>query len=174
MAWAIDPSHTGVSFSVRHMMISTVRGEFHKVSGTVDFKPEHPAQSAIDVKIETASVDTRDEKRDGHLKSADFFDAEKFPVMEFKSDKIEELSKTHGKVHGTLTIKGISKPVVLDVEYNGMQKAPWGTTNAGFSAKGKINRKDWGLNWNVALESGGILVGDDVKIDIEAEIVQQA
>lgn len=174
MAWAIDPSHTGVSFSVRHMMISTVRGEFHKVSGTVDFNADEPAKSAIDVKIDVASVDTRDEKRDGHLKSADFFDAEKFPVMEFKSDKIEELSKTHGKVHGTLTIKGVSKPVVLDVEYNGTQKSPWGTTNAGFSAKGKINRKDWGLNWNVALESGGILVGDDIKIDIEAEIVKQA
>jgi polyisoprenoid-binding protein YceI len=156
------------------MMISTVRGEFHKVSGTVDFNADEPAKSAIDVKIDVASVDTRDEKRDGHLKSADFFDAEKFPVMEFKSDKIEELSKTHGKVHGTLTIKGVSKPVVLDVEYNGTQKSPWGTTNAGFSAKGKINRKDWGLNWNVALESGGILVGDDIKIDIEAEIVKQA
>jgi polyisoprenoid-binding protein YceI len=156
------------------MMISTVRGQFHKVSGVVDFNPEDPVTSAIDVEIGTASVDTRDEKRDGHLKSADFFDSEKFPVMSFKSDKIEALSKTHGKAHGMLTIKGVGKPVVLDVEYNGMQKAPWGTTSAGFSAKGKINRKDWGLNWNVALESGGILVGDEVKIEIEAEIVQKA
>ncbi|HQV69334.1 MAG TPA: YceI family protein [Thermoflexales bacterium] len=174
MAWTIDPSHTNVTFSVRHMMISTVRGQFHKVSGTVDFNPENPATSSIDVKIDTASVDTRDEKRDGHLKSPDFFDAEKFPVMEFKSAKIEELSKTHGKVHGDLTIRGVTKPVTLDVEYNGTQKAPWGTTSAGFTATAKIHRKDWGLNWNAALETGGVLVGEDVKIEIDAELVQQA
>lgn len=173
MAWTIDNSHSEVGFNVRHMMISTVRGSFHKFSGAVDFNEADPVASTVDVAIDVTSVDTRDEKRDGHLKSPDFFDAEKFPSMTFKSTKVEKTSDTTGKLHGELTIKDVTKPVTLDVEYLGQAKSPWGTTSAGFAAKTSIDRKDFGLNWNVALETGGILVGDKVNIAIELEVVKQ-
>jgi polyisoprenoid-binding protein YceI len=173
MAWVIDNVHSEVGFSVRHMMIATVRGSFHKFSGTVEFNEADPVASTVDVTIDVTSVDTRDEKRDGHLKSGDFFDAENFPVMTFKSAKVEKTSDTTGKLHGDLTIRGVTKPVTLDVEYLGQAKSPWGTTSAGFAAKASIDRKDFGLNWNVALETGGILVGDKVNIAIELEIIKQ-
>lgn len=173
MAWTIDNSHSSIHFSARHMMISTVRGEFHNFSGTVDFNEENPALSSVNVEIEPASLETRDAQRDGHLKSADFFDVENFPVATFKSTRAEASSDTTGKLYGDLTVKGVTKPVVLDVEYNGQSKSPWGTTSAGFTATTKVNRKDFGLNWNVALETGGVLVGEEVKITIEAEIVKQ-
>lgn len=174
MAWTIDSSHTRADFQVRHMMISNVRGHFDKVTGTVDFNPEDPASSLIDVKIDAASIDTKDEKRDGHLKSPDFFNVQQHPYLEFKSKKVVKLGENAGKVTGDLTIRGVTKEVTLDVEYNGTQKAPWGSVSAGFSATTKINRRDWGLVWNVPLETGGLLVGDDVKIAIEAEIVKQS
>lgn len=173
MAWAIDNSHSEVGFSVRHMMISTARGAFHKFTGAVDFNEADPVKSTVDVAIDATSIDTRDEKRDGHLKSADFFDVEKFPAITFKSTKVEKTGETTGRLHGNLTIKGVTKPVTLDVEYLGQAKSPWGTTSAGFSAKASIDRKDFGLNWNVALETGGILVGDKVSITIELEVVKQ-
>lgn len=174
MAWTIDTSHTRANFSVRHLMITNVHGQFDKVTGTVDFSPEDPANSLIDVKIDAASIDTRDEKRDGHLKSPDFLDVATHPYLEFKSKKVVKTSESTGKVTGDLTIRGVTKEVSLDVDYNGTQKAPWGAVSAGFSASTKINRRDWGLVWNVPLETGGLLVGDDVKITIEAEIVKQA
>lgn len=173
MTWNIDSSHTRANFSVRHMMISNVNGQFDDITGTVDFNEADPAQSSLNVKIGVASINTRDEKRDGHLKSPDFFDVANHPYLTFESTKVEKTSENTGRVTGNLTIRGISKPVVLEVEYNGQAKSPWGTTSAGFTATAKINRKDWGLNWNVALETGGWLVGDDVKITIEAEIVKQ-
>ncbi len=173
MAWVIDSAHTEVNFTVRHMMISNVRGQFHKVNGTVEFNEAKPAASSVDVQIEAASINTKDEKRDGHLKSPDFLDAEKYPYLTFKSKRIEVKDANHGYIVGDLTIRGVSKEVTLDVEYNGSAKSPWGTTSAGFSAKTSINRKDWGLNWNVALETGGILVGDQINIAIELEIVKQ-
>jgi polyisoprenoid-binding protein YceI len=173
MAWSIDTSHSEVGFSVRHMMISTARGSFHKFGGTVEFNEADPVASTVDITIDVASIDTRDEKRDGHLKSADFFDVENYPVMTFKSAKVEKTGDATGKLHGDLTIKGVTKPVTLDVEYLGQAKSPWGTTSAGFAAKVSIDRKDFGLNWNVALETGGILVGDKVNIAIELEIVKQ-
>ena len=172
MAWNLDPSHTHVGFSARHLMISTVKGEFMKSTGTVDFNEEHPDQSHIEVTIDAASVNSRDEKRDGHLKSADFFDVVNHPTITFKSKKVVSSSKTEAKVTGDLTIRGIAHEVTLDVEHNGTAKTPWGTTSAGFSAKGKLNRKDWGLSWNAPLETGGVLVGDEIKIDIEAELVK--
>ncbi|HRE28752.1 MAG TPA: YceI family protein [Anaerolineales bacterium] len=173
MTWNLDLSHSEVTFAVKHMMISTVRGKFNTFSGTIDFNEADPASSAIDVSIDVASVDTRDEKRDGHLKSGDFFDVAQFPAMTFKSTKVEKLSETTAKVTGDLTIRGVSRPVVLDVTYAGQAKSPWGTVSAGFSATTRVNRKDWGLTWNVALETGGVLVGEDVTIAIEAELVKQ-
>ncbi len=173
MTWNLDLSHSEVTFAVKHMMISTVRGKFNTFSGTIDFNEADPANSAIDVSIDVASVDTRDEKRDGHLKSGDFFDVAQFPAMTFKSTKVEKLSETTAKVTGDLTIRGVSRPVVLDVTYAGQAKSPWGTVSAGFSATTRVNRKDWGLTWNVALETGGVLVGEDVTIAIEAELVKQ-
>jgi polyisoprenoid-binding protein YceI len=173
MSWKIDPSHTRAGFSVRHMMIANVHGQFENVSGTVDFNEQDPARSSVDVQIEVASLTTRDEKRDGHLRSADFFDAEQYPYMTFKSRRVEKLGENHGRLIGDLTIRGITKEVALDVEYTGQAKSPWGTTSAGFTARTKVNRKDWGLNWNVALETGGVLVGDTVNIESEAEIVKQ-
>lgn len=173
MAWKIDPSHTRAGFSVRHMMIANVHGQFENVTGTVDFNEQDPTRSSVDVQIEVASLTTRDEKRDAHLKSADFFDAENHPYMTFKSRRAVKLDENHGQLIGDLTIRGITKEVVLDVEYTGQAKSPWGTLSAGFEATTKVNRKDWGLNWNVALETGGVLVGDTVNIHIEAEIVKQ-
>lgn len=173
MTWNLDLSHSEVNFAVKHMMISTVRGKFNKFSGTIDFNEADPTHSSIDVSIDVASIDTRDEKRDGHLKSGDFFDVEKFPAITFKSTQVEKVSDSTAKVTGDLTIRGVSRPVVLDVTYAGQAKSPWGTTSAGFSASTKISRKDWGLTWNVALETGGVLVGEDISIAIEAELVKQ-
>ena len=173
MAWQIDPSHTHVGFSARHMMITTVKGEFTKATGTVDFNEEHPEKSIVDVTIDATSINSRDEKRDGHLKSPDFLDIAKYPVITFKSRKVHPVSATEARVTGDLTIRDVTREIVLDVEHNGTAKAPWGSTSAGFSAKGKFNRKDFNLVWNMVLETGGLLVSEEVKIDIEAEIVKQ-
>ncbi len=173
MTWTIDPSHTRAYFTVRHMMIANVNGTFGAITGVVDFNEADPARSTVDVQIAADSINTRDEKRDAHLKSPDFLNAAEFPYLTFKSTRIEKTGENTGRVTGDLTIRGVTKPVVLDVEYNGQAKSPWGTMSAGFTATTKINRKDWGLNWNMALETGGWLVGDEVKITIEAEIVKQ-
>ncbi|NTU62694.1 MAG: YceI family protein [Chloroflexi bacterium] len=173
MSWIIDSAHTEVNFTVRHMMISNVRGQFQKLNGTVEFDEANPANSKVNVQIEAASVNTKDEKRDGHLKSPDFFDAEKYPYLTFKSKRVEVKGANRARLIGDLTIRDVTKEVSLDVEYNGLAKSPWGTTNAGFSAKTSIKRKEWNLNWNVALETGGWLVGDDINITIELELVQQ-
>lgn len=174
MSWVIDNAHTRATFTAKHMMIATVHGQFKKISGTVDFNEQAPAKSSLDVVIEADSLDTQEEKRDAHLKSADFLEVDKFPTITFKSTKVQVTGENTGLITGDLTIHGVTHPAVLDVEYNGQQKSPWGTTNAGFSATTKINRKDWGLTWNVALETGGWLVSDQIKISIEAEIVKQA
>ena len=173
MSWMIDSAHTEANFTVRHMMISNVRGQFQKVNGTVEFDEANPANTRVDMQIEVASVNTREEKRDAHLKSPDFFDAEKYPYLTLTSKRVEVKDATHARLIGDLTIRDVTKEVALDVEYNGSAKSPWGTTSAGFSAKITIRRKEWNLNWNVALETGGWLVGDDVHINVELEIVQQ-
>jgi polyisoprenoid-binding protein YceI len=172
MAWKIDPAHTRIEFSARHLMITTVRGEFDKFSGTVEFDEKNPANSTVDVQIEAASVNTKTTDRDNHLRSADFLDAANFPYLTFKSKKIEVTDPKHGRLVGDLTIRGVTKEVSLDVEYVGTFKTPWGGENAGFNAKTKITRKDWGLVWNVPLEGGGILVSEDVNIAIEAELIK--
>lgn len=173
MSWKIDPAHSHISFSIRHMMISNVNGRFENFSGTVEFNEEEPARSSVDVQIEAASINTREPKRDGHLKSPDFLDVEKYPYLTFKSKRIEKIDDHHGRIYGDLTIKDITNEIVLDVEYAGQAKSPWGQTSAGFSATTQINRKDWGLNWNQALETGGVLVGDTLKVDIQLEIIKQ-
>jgi polyisoprenoid-binding protein YceI len=154
-------------------MISNVHGEFQNVGGTVEFDEQVPARSKVDVQIEVASLTTRDDRRDAHLRSADFFDAEKYPYLTFKSRRVEKLDDTRGRLIGDLTIRDVTKAVVLDVEYAGQAKSPYGLVSAGFTARTKINRKDWGLNWNMALETGGVLVGDTVNISIDLEIVKQ-
>ncbi len=173
MPWIIDASHSHVQFSVRHMMISKVRGRFTNFEATVDGNEETPALSIVNVQIEAASIDTRDEKRDGHLRSADFLNAEQYPYLTFQSKRVELIGQSNARLIGDLTIRNVTHEVVLDVEYAGQAKSPWGTVSAGFSASTKISRKDWGLNWNVALEAGGMLVGDEISIDIEIELVKQ-
>lgn len=173
MSWKIDSAHTSVTFSVRHMMIANVHGQFDQVTGTVEFNPQRLAESSVEVRIAAASINTREPQRDAHLKSPDFLDVENFPEITFKSRKIEVIDETNGRVTGDLTIRGVSRPVTLDVVYAGMSRSPWGTNVAGFTATTNINRKDWGLTWNVALEAGGVLVGDLIKITIEIELIQQ-
>ena len=173
MTWQIDSAHSNIYFTARHMMISKVRGQFETFSGTVNFDPENPANTTVDVEIDVTSVNTKDEQRDGHLKSPDFFDAENHPVATFKSTKVVQEAEDEGKLYGELTVRGVTKEVVLDVEYAGIAKSPWGTTSAGFSASTTLNRKDFGLNWNQALETGGVLVGEKIKLEIELELVQQ-
>ena len=172
MAWQIDASHSHVGFSVRHMMISKVRGQFDTFTGTVEGDEASVQQAKVDVQIEVASINTRDPKRDGHLRSADFFDAETYPYITFKSTRVEQIDDERGRLIGDLTIRNVTKEVVLNVSYEGQSQSPWGTTSAGFSAQTKVNRKDFGLEWNVALETGGVLVGDDITIDIELELVK--
>ena len=173
MSWQIDLAHSEVNFSVRHMMISKVRGTFETFSGTVNFDEVNPTNTTIDIRIESASIDTREKQRDEHLRSPDFFNVGEFPALTFKSTKVESADSQDGKLYGELTIRGVSKPVVLDVEYAGQAKSPWGNVSAGFSAKTVINREDWGLTWNQALETGGILVGNKIKIEIELELIKQ-
>lgn len=173
MSWKIDSAHSEINFTVRHMMISNVRGRFSNFTGNVDFNEENPAASSIDVQIEAASIDTKEEKRDTHLRSADFLAAENFPYLSFASKRIELVDEHHARIIGDLTIRNVAREVALDAEFNGKGKNPWGKFSAGFSATTTINRKDWGLEWNVALETGGWLVGDQIKVAIELEIVQE-
>ena len=174
MSWQLDKAHSSINFSVRHMMISTVRGRFEDFEGTFEVNEADPTQSKIAVEIQAASINTKEPQRDGHLKSPDFFEVEKYPTITFKSKRVEKLDDQHVRLIGDLTIKDVSKEVVLNVEYAGQAKSPWGTVNAGFTAQTKISRKEWGLTWNVALETGGVLVGDEITISIELEIVKQA
>jgi polyisoprenoid-binding protein YceI len=172
MNWKIDPQHTEINFTVRHMMISNVRGRFEKFSGTVAFEEQHPAASSVDVQIEAASINTKEPQRDGHLRSPDFLNAEQYPLITFKSKQVEVLDEKHGRIIGDLTIRDVTREVILDTEYSGTAKSPFGHSSAGFTATTTINRKDWNLEWNVALETGGWLVGDEIKISIEIEIIK--
>ena len=174
MPFQIDNAHSEIQFSARHMMVSKVRGVFDKWDGTIALDPANPAKTTVDITIDAASINTKDAQRDGHLRSPDFLNVEKFPSVTFKSSKVEVTGDNTAKLTGDLTLSGVTKPAVLDVEYQGNAKSPWGTTNYGFSAHTKINREDWGLTWNAALETGGWLVGKEISIDIELELVQVA
>ncbi len=171
----IDPAHSSAHFSVRHMMISNVKGEFTKVSGTVSFDPENPGASKVEAKIDVNSLHTRDEQRDAHLKSPDFFDAVKFPEITFVSRSVEPDGHDEYLVKGDMTIHGVTHEVALHVEGPTPEvKDPWGNTKAGAAATAKINRKDFGLTWNVAMETGGLLVGEEIKINLEVELTRRA
>lgn len=172
--WNIDPTHSGVNFSVRHMVISKVRGKFAKYRGELSLDDDDLTKSSIDIAIDAASLDTGVEDRDAHLRSADFFDVEKYPELRYRSTRIDKVDDENFRVTGDLTIRDETREVVLDVEFGGRGKDPWGNERAGFSAKGRIDRKDFGLKWNQALEAGGVLVGDRVDIDIEVEAVKAA
>lgn len=173
MNWKIDPSHTRIGFVVRHMMIAKVRGRFESYDGSIDLDTDNLAASQVEGTVDVNSINTDDEQRDEHLRSADFFHVDNYPQMSFRSTRIEAAGSGRYKVHGELAIKDVTKEVVLDVIDEGQVQDPWGNTRWGFSASAKINRKDFDLSWNVALETGGWLVGDEVTIAIEAELVQE-
>lgn len=170
--YAIDTAHTTIAFVVRHMMVSKVRGHFNEYSGQIVVADE-PKDSKVEVTIQTASVDTRDAQRDNHLRSADFFDAEHFPAIAFTSTRVQG-GGGDWKVTGDLTIHGVTRPVTLDLEFLGATGDPYGGKRIGFSAVTEINREDFGLTWNAALETGGVVVSKNVKIEIEAEAILQA
>lgn len=169
--YTIDTSHSSVGFAVRHMVIAKTRGRFTKFAGTFAFDPEKPSASHVSVTIDVASIDTHDAQRDGHLRSPDFFDAENHKELTFKSKRVEGSGSDY-KVTGDLTIRGTTHEVVLDVEYAGGGKDPWGNERVGFTARTSINRKDYGLTWNAALETGGVLVGEKVEIEIDVEALK--
>lgn len=169
--WVLDATHSELLFKVKHLMISNVKGEFRKFTAEID--GDDFTKSPIKVTIEAGSVFTNEENRDGHLKSADFFDIEKYPEISFVGSSFTKKGDDQYQLTGNLTIKGISKEISLDVEFGGINKDPWGNEKAGFSVSGKINRKDWSLNWNAALETGGVLVSEEVKINAEVQFVKQ-
>jgi polyisoprenoid-binding protein YceI len=174
-SWNIDPTLSHAEFKVRHLMISNVKGNFSKIAGKLTLDESDLAKSSIEASIDVSSIDTRDAQRDGHLKSADFFDVEKFPTMAFKSSKITVTGPEEGTVEGGLTIRDVTKPVVFHVEGpTGPTKDPYGNLRLGVSATTKISRKEFGLTWNSLTESGGVMVGDEVTITLEVEFVKAA
>lgn len=171
--WKLDPSHTSIEFSAKHMMITTVRGRIADVEGTILIDDAKPSSSSVEAVMKAASLDTRSEQRDQHLRSADFLDAENFPEITFKSKRVEG-PKEKFKLVGDLTIRGTTKEIALDVTFEGEGKDPWGGERVGFAATGKIDRRDFGLTWNQALETGGVLVANEIKLSIEAQATKQA
>jgi polyisoprenoid-binding protein YceI len=186
MSWQVDYPHTSIQFSARHMMITTVRGQFEKFKIDAHIDEDEVNQihdkgvlteddfinSKLHVQIEAASINTHAADRDAHLRSPDFLNVDKYPYVTFQATGGKKIDEERGKLNGNLTIRDVTRPVTLDVEYLGQAKSPWGTTNAGFNARTKINRKDWGLTWNVALETGGWLVSEDINIEIEIEFTK--
>jgi polyisoprenoid-binding protein YceI len=171
--YALDAAHKRVGFVARHLMVSKVRGEFSEATATITIA-EDPLQTAVSASIVTASVSTGQADRDNHLRTGDFFEAEKYPTIEFKSTGIKSHSGNEFVLDGTLTIKGVTKPVELTVEFEGTSRSPYGQDVFGFEAHTEIDREDWGLTWNVALESGGVMIGKKIKIEIEGEAIRQA
>jgi polyisoprenoid-binding protein YceI len=171
--WKIDPAHTIVEFSAKHLMITTVKGRFSDVEGEIVISDADPSKSSVTATIKSASIDTRTTQRDDHLRSADFLDAANFPEITFRSTRITG-DKSELKVTGNLTIRGVTREVTLDVTNEGSTKDPWGGDRIAFSATTKIDRRDFGLTWNQAIEAGGVLVGNDVKISIDVQAVKQA
>jgi polyisoprenoid-binding protein YceI len=169
--WKVDPSHSHAEFAVRHLMISTVKGRFAEVTGTLTGDETDSEGAAIELTIPVAGIDTRENQRDAHLRSADFFDADNYPAIRFTSSTIVKTGDGF-TVTGDLTIRGVTKPITLQVEPGGRVRDPWGNERAGFSATTKLNRRDFGLHWNQALETGGALVGDEVKVTVDLELIR--
>ena len=169
--WKLDPSHTLVEFSAKHLMITTVKGRFTDVEGFIHADDKDIKNSSVEATLKAATIDTRTEQRDNHLRSADFLEVEKYPEIKFRSTRIEG-SKQEFKLTGDLTIRGVTRSITLDVTFEGQTKDPWGGERIGFSASGKLDRRDFGLTWNVMLEAGGMTVSNDIKINIEVEAVK--
>lgn len=174
MAWNLDYAHSYVDFTVRHMMVSKVRGHFDKWSAVIDLDENHPENTLVDVQIEAASINTKLADRDAHLRSPDFLDAEAHPHLLFRSKRVALVDENEAKLVGDLTIRGVTREVTLDVAFQGRARSPFGPfETAGFNATGKINRKEWGLTWNAAIETGGVVVGDEIALNIEIELTRQ-
>lgn len=172
--WSVDPSHSQVGFRVKHMVISTVSGLFKNFTVDVETEGDDFTTAKVNVTVDTTTVDTGSDQRDGHLKSDDFFNSEKYPQMTFVSTKVEKANDERFHLHGNLTIRDTTKPILLDIEFGGVIKDPYGLTRAGFAVTGKISRSDYGLKWNAALETGGMVVSDDVRINCEIQVTKQS
>lgn len=170
--WNLDPTHSEVQFKVKHMMITNVTGNFKEFTVNANTNGDDFSSADISFSAKTASIHTGNEQRDGHLKSPEFFDSEKFENIHFKASKTEKLDDENYKISGDLTIKDVTKPIALNAEFGGIQKDPWGNVKAGFTITGKINRKDFGLNWNAALETGGVMVSEEVRLAAEIQLVK--
>lgn len=169
--WALDPAHSEITFRVKHLMISNVKGEFNQFKATFD--GEDFTKSTISVNIDAGSISTNNESRDTHLKSADFFEVEKYPEITFVSTSFEKINGEDYKLTGDLTMRGVTKPITLDVEFGGFMKDPYGNEKAGFSVNGKLDRKNFGLNWNAALEAGGVMVSNEIRINAEVQFIKE-
>ena len=174
MNWQFDAGHTHIGFTGRHLMVATVRGQFEKFSGTVEFDEHDLTRSKAEIQIEAASVNTHNPQRDEHFRSADFFDVEHYPSITFKSKRVIMQDAHHGQLIGDLTIRNITREVVLEGEYGGVNQTPWNTYSAGFSLRGKVNRKDWGMSWNMVLAGGGLVAGDEITLAIDLELTKPA
>jgi polyisoprenoid-binding protein YceI len=172
--WTLDPAHSEIQFRIRHLMISHVTGSFGKFNAEVETTDQEFETAKIGFTAEVDSVTTNNDQRDGHLKSADFFESAKYPTLTFVSTKVEKVSDEEYRLYGDLTFHGVTKNIKLNVEHGGIIKDPWGNTRAGFTVEGKFNRKDFGLVWNAATEAGGVVVGDDVKIHAGVQFIKQA
>jgi len=170
--YAVDPTHSRIGFVARHAMVTKVRGSFNEFEGSGYFDAETPANSRLQLTIQAASIDTRNADRDGHLKSNDFFDMENYPEIVFTSSTVEQVDDRNYRVTGDLTIKGVTKPVTVDFEYNGTAVDPYQNQRIGFEGRTTVNRKDWGVNWNVALDAGGVLVGEKVTLEFEVSAIR--
>jgi polyisoprenoid-binding protein YceI len=171
--WVLDPTHSELTFKVKHLMISNVKGEFRKFKASIEGAAKDFSQSKVTMTVEAGSIDTNNTDRDTHLKSADFFDVDNNPKITFEGTAFTQLDEDNYQLKGILEMKGVSKEVILDVEFGGFVKDPYGNEKAGFSVNGKLNRKEWGLNWNAALEAGGVMVSDEVRINAEIQFVRQ-
>jgi len=172
--WNLDAAHSGINFSIRHMVFSKVRGRFGKYAGTINLDEGDLTRSVVEATIDASSIDTGTPQRDAHLRSPDFFDVDKFPELRFRSQRIEKIADARYRVSGELTIRDVTREVSLDVEYGGRAKDPWGNERIGFVAKASLDRKDFGLKWNQLLEAGGVLVGERVDIELELQAVRAA
>lgn len=172
--WSLDPTHSTLGFKIKHLMITNVSGSFKNFNAEVETKGTDFSTAVIKLKAEVGSIDTNNSQRDGHLRSSDFFEAEKFPEMIFESTKVEKIDEENYHVFGNLTMKAVTKPVRLNVEYSGVTKDPWGGERAGFVITGKINRTDWGINFNTVLDTGNLMLDEEVKLNSEIQLVKQA
>jgi polyisoprenoid-binding protein YceI len=172
--WALDTAHSSVDFSVKHMMIAKVKGSFNEFSASIEANPADLTTASIQFNVDLASVDTRNTDRDNHLRSADFFDVEQFPTLTFTATNVVKTDDDEYKVTGDLSLHGVTRQETFKVTYEGSGKDPWGNEKVGFNAEGKINRSDYGLTWNAALETGGVLVGDEIKISLEIQAAKEA